>query len=92
VLTSGFVSTEDCCVDWLVDICDKLETWKLDNLVTRLDPVMRLSSGLKIGRLAQTILMPACTVVQTSVLEYDGTLLPLGYPRITLTSPVMIVL
>ena len=49
------------------------------NLDTRVRmPILdiRTSNGLMIGREAQTMAMPICTVVQTSVLEYDGVRLP----------------
>jgi hypothetical protein len=64
----------------------------LESLVTKAEKVIRRISGRKIGSDAHTILIPACTVVQISVFEYDGTRLPDRNPRTTLTSPVTIVL
>src|SRR6478735_6770878 len=61
----------------------------LDILDTKADLAMRRISGRNMGKEAQTMLMPACTVVHTSVLEYDGTRLFFLNPRTTLTSPVM---
>lgn len=64
----------------------------LDIAVTKADEAMRFMSGRNMGNEAQTMLMPACTVVHTSVLEYDGTRLFGLKARTTLTSPVTIVL
>jgi hypothetical protein len=64
----------------------------LDNLDMNADSPIRRMSGRKMGNEAHTMLIPACIVVHTSVLEYDGTRLPFLYPRTTLTRPVMIVL
>lgn len=41
----------------------------LEILTIKQDPETRLTSGLNIGRLAQTIDIPACTAVHTSVAE-----------------------
>lgn len=64
----------------------------LDNLDMKADFAMRRMSGRKMGNEAHTMLMPACTVVHTSVWEYDGTRLFFLNPRTTLTSPVTMVL
>lgn len=59
---------------------------------TKADAPMRRRSGRKIGNEAHTILMPAWTVVHTSVFEYDGTRLFFLKPSTTRTRPVKIVL
>jgi hypothetical protein len=41
----------------------------LESFVMKGDPLMRRTSGRKMGRDAHTMLIPACIVVQTSVFE-----------------------
>lgn len=68
-------------VPFLVDIA-------LEIIVMKDESLMRRMRGRRTGRDAHVMLMPACTVVQTSVFEYDGTRLLRLYPRTTLTMPV----